>query len=390
VVVGRIRSAVVQRHVNYISVVSAENADGLVADVYRQVAEEMRIVVPPALLHSPSPELLAAYWALTREPLLPAGLAGRAAKEAVAAAVSVANICPYCAEWHTAGLYELSGEHDAEAIGMDRLAEIGDPRLRRIADWARAAHLAGGPPLPPEVSPAERAELVGVAVGFHYLSRMVNVFLANFLIPPALGPRSRRRLKQGLGHMLKPTVRGDHRAGRANGLLSAVPPRPDTVWATANPVLADATARAFRAFEAAGLRSLEPGVRRLVLGRLDAWDGEETGLSTRWCEDLIGHLAPAPRAAARLALLTALSSYQVSAEVVDEFRRHHPGDPALVEVTAWASFAAARRIGVRHGADHNAASGRHIAQREATGAIGTDQDEVTHGAATSFPLVKGE
>ncbi|WP_083449153.1 MULTISPECIES: carboxymuconolactone decarboxylase [Actinoplanes] len=308
----------------------------------------MRIVVPPALLHSPSPDVLAAYWAICREPLTPAGVAGRTVKEAVAAAVAVATICPYCADMHTVGLYELSGERDAEAIAQDRPAEIGDDRLRGIVEWARSAHLADGPPLPAGVSAAERAELVGVVVGFHYLSRMVNVFLSSFLLPPGLGPRSRRRLKQGLSRVLRPTVRGEHPAGLANGLLAPAARRPDAGWAAGNPVIADATARAYRTFESAGARSLDPEVRRLVLARLDRWDGEDTGLSTRWCEDLIDGLAPPLRPAARLALLTALASYQVGAEVVEEFRERHPADGTLIDVTAWASFAAARRIGIRH------------------------------------------
>jgi len=347
-VAGRIASSVVQKHVKHVGVVAAEEAQGLVRDVYLQVAEEMRIVVPPALLHSSSPEVLAAYWAIVREPLAPAGRVSRTVKEAVAGAVSVANICPYCADMHTVGLYELAGERDAEAIGQDRPAEIGDAPLRRIVEWARAAHLADGPPLPAEVSAAERAELVGVAVGFHYLSRMVNVFLSSFLLPPGLGPRSRRRLKQGLSRVLRSTLRGAPAPGRANGLLDPAPPRPDAGWAAGNPVIADAVARAYRTFEAAGSRSLDTRVRRLVLARLDRWEGEETGLSTRWCEDLIADLPAPQRAAARLALLTALASYQVDAEVVGEFRAHHRADSTLIDATAWSSFAAARRIGVRH------------------------------------------
>ncbi|MCI4061221.1 hypothetical protein MRQ36_00980 [Micromonospora sp. R77] len=59
-------------------------------------------------------------------------------------------------------------------------------------------------------------------------------------------------------------------------------------------------------------------------------------------------LEPADRAAARLALLTAVASYQVDEDVVTEFRQWHPDDVTLVEVAAWASFAAARRVGAWH------------------------------------------
>ncbi|MEK8107788.1 hypothetical protein NKG94_27185 [Micromonospora sp. M12] len=58
-------------------------------------------------------------------------------------------------------------------------------------------------------------------------------------------------------------------------------------------------------------------------------------------------LGPADRAAARLALLTAVASYQVDEEVVGEFRRHHPDDGTLVDAAAWAAWSAAALIGAR-------------------------------------------
>ncbi|WP_422739185.1 carboxymuconolactone decarboxylase family protein [Micromonospora sp. WMMD729] len=349
-VARKVASSVAQKHVRYLTVVPAATARGLVAAVYRQVAEEYQIVVPPALLHSPSDDVLAAYWALTREPLLPGGAVERGVKEAVAAAVSVANTCPYCADLHVAGLFDLSGEHDAEAIGAGRPDDIADARLRCFVEWARDAHRVDGPPLPPGLSDVERAEVVGVMVGFHYLSRVVNVFLPNPLLPQGLGPRSRRRFNQGLARILRPTLRGQHSAGRATRLLETAVPPSDLGWATGSPRVADAVARAYRVFEAAGDRSLDPLVRSLVLTRLDGWDGEDAGLDTRWCEELVAPLAAPQRAAARLALLTAFASYRVGPEVVEEFRRHHPADTTLVDVTAWAGYAAARRIGARYSA----------------------------------------
>jgi hypothetical protein len=52
-------------------------------------------------------------------------------------------------------------------------------------------------------------------------------------------------------------------------------------------------------------------------------------------------LDQAPQAEARLALLAALASHQV----IEAFRFLHPADSDLVGALAWASFAAARRIG---------------------------------------------
>jgi hypothetical protein len=62
-------------------------------------------------------------------------------------------------------------------------------------------------------------------------------------------------------------------------------------------------------------------------------------------EQAVAGLAEADAAAARLALLAALASYQIDDGLVADFRRHYPDDATLVAALAWASLAAARRIG---------------------------------------------
>jgi AhpD family alkylhydroperoxidase len=347
--VKRVVSSATQRQVKYVKPVPAHQADGLVGAVYGQAAEEMRIVVPPILLHSPSPESLAAYWMLMREPLMAAGHADRLAKETVAAVVSVANICPYCVDMHSMGMYDLSTEHDAEAIVADRVEEMTDSRNRDLAAWGRVAHQPDAPAarLAP-FAEAARPELIGTVVSFHYLNRMVNVFLSSFLVPPRLRGTARRRMKQGISRVLAPMLRNPGEPGRSLELLPPAPLPADLGWAAGSPHVAEAVARSAAAFEAAGERALSPEVRDLVGRRLADWRGEETGLSRAWCEDLIAGLPAADRAAGRLALLTALASYQVDEDVVEEFRRGEADDRVLVEAVAWASFAAARRVGSWH------------------------------------------
>ncbi|MGN9910235.1 carboxymuconolactone decarboxylase family protein [Phytohabitans sp. LJ34] len=348
-VAGRVVSSVVQRQVKYVRTVPPSAAEGLVDAVYQQVAEEMRLVVPPVLLHSPAPPVLAAYWMLMREPLMTGGAVDRLAKEAVAAAVSVANICPYCVDMHSMGMYDLSTEHDAEAIVADRVEEVADARVRDLAAWARVAHQPDAPAVQrPPFAEAGRAELVGVAVSFHYLSRMVNVFLSSFLVPPRLGPRARRRLKQGISRVLSASLREIRPPGRSLPLLPDAPLPADAGWAAGNPAVASAVARSYAALEAAGERSLSPAVRELVRRRLETWRGEEPGLSREWCERLVTQLPEADQAAGRLALLVAFASYQVDEDTIREFRIGQPDDGALVEAVAWASYAAARRVGSWH------------------------------------------
>ncbi len=107
------------------------------------------MLAPPVALHSAAAGPLAASWVMLRETLLAQGQADRAAKEVVAAAVSLGNSCPYCVAVHTAVLRGLAHGPAAAAIGAGRIESIADPRIRDLAVWARASgQPAAAGPLP--------------------------------------------------------------------------------------------------------------------------------------------------------------------------------------------------------------------------------------------------
>lgn len=158
--------------IRHVTPVRPRSAPDLVDRVYRQVERDFGLLAPPVALHSPAPECLAACWLMLREALVADGQADRAAKEAVAAAVSQSNACPYCVEVHGASLHGLAGAGAAEALVAGELDSITDARIRAVATWARAGGRDSSSPAP---TAAQLPELIGVAVTFHYLNRMVNI-----------------------------------------------------------------------------------------------------------------------------------------------------------------------------------------------------------------------
>ena len=330
--------------IQYVRAVRPQQASGLVARVYDQLERDFGMLAPPIALHSPAPGPLAASWVMLRESLLAEGLADRSAKEAVAAAVSLGNSCPYCADVHGATLHGLLRGPDAQAIVEDKIERVADPGLRELATWARGSgirNFSGHEAL----FPVERTpELVGVAVTFHYLNRMVNVFLGNSPLPPVLPRAARGRALRMLGWLMRPPAGGSLQPGTSLEAL-AVASADGPAWARTNQTIADAFARAAAAIEASGRRSVSADVRELVTTELDAWDGRPTGPSRAWLHDKTAGLPPDERPAGKLALLTAVASYQVDQSVVDEFRHTRLDDAALVELTSWASMAAALRAG---------------------------------------------
>jgi len=315
------------RDTRHVKVVPPRKAGGVVAEVYRQVERDFRMLAPPVALHSAAPEVLAASWMILRETLLAQGVADRASKEAVATGVSVANACPYCADVH----------------GMT-LAAMADASDRSVLEaWAQAsatAATAGAQPFPPEQAP----ELIGVAVAFQYYNRMVNVFLRDSPFPSHVPESAKPKARQVLGGVLRPSSDGGAQPGASLDFLPAAPLPDDLSWARANTSVADAFARAYAAVEAAGARSVPASVRTLVHSRLSTWDGQAPGISRSWVDEAVAGLPAADQPAGRLALAIVHASYQVDEDLVDAFRRTAPGDGRLIELAAWASMTAARRI----------------------------------------------
>lgn len=128
-----------KRYVKYVEIVPTEDATGLVAAVYEQIARGTQLL-PLAVLHSSAPELVAGAWGMLRETLL-VGKVPRLIKEAV-------------------------------AIGADAADLVA------IARWASRVP-AKDTEAPPRglFHELDVSEILGTAVALHYFNRMVSVFL---------------------------------------------------------------------------------------------------------------------------------------------------------------------------------------------------------------------
>jgi hypothetical protein len=224
---------------------------------------------------------------------------------------------------------------------------VTDPNLRRILAWAKATRSPGSPILadPPFPAPAA-AELVGTALGYHYINRMVSIFLPSSLLPD--GARA-RNLKRLIGAGIRRRMLWAPLPGAALQYLPNVENAglDEFSWATTGSIIHRAFARAAAIFDMLGAQALPAPVRELVTGRLAQWYGEHPPLSRQWVDDAVVGIAEPLRPAARVTLLTALAPYQIDNRIVDDFRTANGGantDERIVTAAAWSSFAAVRRI----------------------------------------------
>ncbi|RSN26703.1 alkylhydroperoxidase [Streptomyces sp. WAC 05977] len=293
------------REVRYVRPVSFGRATGLVRDVYGRLERDFGMLAPPVALHSPSPDVLAASWVMLRESLVAAGETSRADREIVATLVSQENSCPYCVEVHGMALDSLGRSSEASAIASGR--PVADPRAGTL-------------------SPGARAELTAVAFAFHYLNRVVSVFLGPSPLPSSVPDSARAKAKAVLGRFLRP-VEG---ASPGESLELLPPGSGDFGWAAGNPVVADAFFRASSVFAALAVPS---AVREVVERELSTWDGLSPGLSRSWVDAF-------DDPGVRLALVVAKAPYQVDDALVAAAGL---GDRELVELVGWAGFTAAAR-----------------------------------------------
>lgn len=329
-----------QRQVRHIHLPTGRG-DCAVAD---QVRREAGALLPPFAIHLPAPEALAACWVIMREPAVGPTVC-RATKEAVAATISTINECPYCVDVHTTTLHALAGSDTAAKVAAGR--EVADPNLRRILDWAKATRSPGSPMLadPPFAAPAA-AEFVGTALGYHYINRMVSIFLPSSLLPNGVLGRGVKRL---IGAGIRRRLLSSPLPGAALQHLPDVEglDLDEFSWATTGSIIHSAFTQAAAVFDMLGARALPAPVRELVAGRLAQWRGEHPPLSRQWVEDAVCGVAEPLRPAARFALLTTMAPYQIDNRIVEDFRTAGGGpnpDERIVAAAAWSSFAAVRRI----------------------------------------------
>jgi AhpD family alkylhydroperoxidase len=314
-------------------------ATGLVAEVYRRMRAEFLLADGPLMSLSPAPDLLAATWALLREAEL-AGEAPRAAKEAAAGAVAVANRCPFCTEAH-ALLVHGAGEH-----ALAEAARDGDAAASDVLAWAGASRTPGDPALALAARPfpaEQSAEFVGTVLVSHFINRMVSSLLNEDALVPAPLRRS-GLLRRLAGLAVRRTARRRLRPGPGLEVLAGLPSGEPPAWAGDSPI-----GRAYatlRAVAARGGELLTPAARAQVLATVAAWDGAHPPLSAAWSDAALANLPEPDRPAARLALLAALAPYRLTAPDVAIWRSASPPatDADLVHLLAFGAFAAVERV----------------------------------------------
>ncbi|MFI6496681.1 carboxymuconolactone decarboxylase family protein [Nonomuraea typhae] len=337
----------------HITPVEPKAAIGPDAAVYQQQRADVGLARMPALIAlSPAPGLLAAGWAMLRESLM-AGPVSRTDREIIALGVSKANECAYCVGAHTMFLHAI-GEHDL----AESLASGGRPRDAR---WAALYAWALG-----ETRDAPDApELLGTALTFHFINRMISILHTPDVLPGGL--QNTRVGRSVGGRALSKPARRLLEPGASLPLLpgggSGEGPAPDSAGAPGSPagagggssVGSSGAAHSFVGPSWAGGSPVGPAYAALteaagrgaglltdperVAAAVARWDGRPPPLGGSWLADALTGLDQKAVPPTRLALLAALAPYRITKADVTAWPHT---DESLVQLLAFGAITAVR------------------------------------------------
>ena len=313
--------------VHHVSTKAPADGQALADRVLKQMRQDF-FVASPFLLHASVPETMAAAWSLVRETLM-CGRAPRGRKEIIASGVSNANRCPFCVDAHTA------------AVIASRTSDAS------LARWAEATGDASHPALASAPFDRDAAEYMGTVVAFHYLNRMVSIFLDDKMMPvPSLLDRSANFMARiMMGGMLRRGTR--NRPGASLPLLPKLNGVQDwrPTWAADTGHIAQALAAWSTINEHLAQSHLPAELIDGVRSSIETWTGGEVYLDPDWLEQRRPATSATHRPAVDLALMTAMAPYRVSDDVVKTTLQSGLAQETVLILVAWSAHLAARRAG---------------------------------------------
>jgi hypothetical protein len=304
-----------------------------------QAALDFGMVPPPIAVHKTNNDIYASSWACLRETLV-VGEVPRYFKEAVAAGTSEANKCPYCIDAHSM-MFDIykpgKSEHPSQEKSFHAM------NAEELQNWARACFSPAGSrpkrPFPKKL----QAEIVGTAVFFHYLTRIVTIYLGDSLIlrklnwsVPLMMPFM--RLVMGLNDRRSKTPGASQ--------LKDVPRNGGPEWADKDNVKI-AFAQFQNVLEDNIHKVLDITVIEFINSFLSTWERVSDSLSKSWVNTYLddwpeqGSLI---KQQARFMLLTIGSPYMI-VDKDKEYLIEEMGYINLFAMTAWASLGAALKTG---------------------------------------------
>ena len=332
----------------YVDAVPTKHATGLLSEIYQQISDDF-FINGSLTSHSAVPALLAGVWMGGREVILQPDRLDQKTKEAMAATLSRVNDCAYCGDMLVSLVKSAGDPSAAKGIFDGSDAGLKDRTLEKRLQWVTQAGTPGNA-LPDQLpfTREEAPEAIATLLAMGHINRYSHIVMDGSPVP-----FGRSQAKFGALSLfsleLKEVVAAPLQKGRALHLLPAADLPNDMTWAAGNPRIADALSRWAAVIAREARPAVPAAVQTLLEARLRIWEGEAMPLSRAWLEESVSALQEEDQATGRLCLVTALSPWQFSDDLVNALPDGGKDKARLVRVLNYAAFSGARRIAERLG-----------------------------------------
>ena len=295
--------------IKYIEIASHPPVGGFIQEIFSQIKHDFGAVVEPFLLHSPDPKILGGVWAACRETELITGVVPRNVKELIASAVSQINRCPYCVDAHTIMLNAVGEPKVAKLLSTDAANEITDSKLKDLYEWASSTRSPKAEIiLTPPFSLKEAPEIIGMAVFYHYINKMVSIFLSESPVPLNIN-WIKAPLKRIAGLYFSLSARRSKSCGESLKFIPSARLPEDMGWAEDSPSISKSFAGFSAVIDEIGSSILPDEVRLCVEKYIHSWNGEYPGMSRHWVDQATQGLGETEKDVGRLVLTASIAPY---------------------------------------------------------------------------------
>lgn len=335
------------RAVKYLEVQTLKDSRGKIREINRQINEDLGLAGPLSL-STVSERVHSVRWAVSRESYVASTFISRRDKELLAAVVSQINKCPYCAEAHSATLGSGGEAGLGPAIADGSWKQLSDERTKLLIEWGLSTRKPEAAVIKkPPFSAREAPEIIGTALEFHTLNRLVDIFLEESPLPEIIRNKWIRgiALKMASLTVFREMISKKAVPGSSLKFIEerAVPAK--FKWAAPVPAFSKALAAQEVLLDQIETDTVPKASSQVLEECLRHWNGEEMPFGRKWLEAAVSQVPEKEKPVARLILLTAFSSYTVSEKDIMDFREVMPTDRELLEVCYWAAAKTSRRIG---------------------------------------------
>ncbi len=315
--------------IRYLQPIKYSASVGDVKRIYDDIGYDY-VLGAPFTLHASNPEIMAGIWSLVRESLIVNGKVKRLTKEAIAGGVSISNQCPYCHEAHI----KMSGG-------------IIDEKNENLFEWCKSHYKHNEIILNPPFSIKEAPEIIGTALTFHYINRMVNVFVTEYPLPL---PRYLNWLKPTISSFFKNTAAANITSIKAlpGQSLKWLTPNEETtefLWTESNIHIKNSFLSFDKLINHTGENVIPSNVRRIVLNYLADWTGNNPGFGNEWIDNLTKGLILSEKVIAQFILLIATMPYKIMNHHIHELKKIGVENEKLLTIASWGSWQATKKIG---------------------------------------------